>query len=78
MGLINKSYLVTLNQRVTGSSPVAPTNHFNNLRISALTLKNVVCALCPQSRCRYGAFLASAHEARRECQCRSLYRRHDG
>jgi hypothetical protein len=41
---------LTLNQRVTGSSPVAPTNHFNNLRISALTLKNVVSALCPQSR----------------------------
>jgi len=27
MGLINKSYLVTLNQRVPGSSPGAPTKH---------------------------------------------------
>jgi hypothetical protein len=26
MDLINKSYLVTLNQRVAGSSPAAPTN----------------------------------------------------
>ena len=26
MGLIYKSYLVTLNQRVQGSSPCAPTN----------------------------------------------------
>jgi hypothetical protein len=26
MGLIDKSYLVTLNQRVQGSSPCAPTN----------------------------------------------------
>ena len=26
MGLINKSYLLTLNQRVQGSSPSAPTN----------------------------------------------------
>jgi hypothetical protein len=26
MGLIYKSYLVTLNQRVAGSSPAAPTN----------------------------------------------------
>jgi hypothetical protein len=25
MGLINKSYLLTLNQRVQGSSPCAPT-----------------------------------------------------
>jgi hypothetical protein len=25
MGLINKSYLMTLNQRVAGSSPAAPT-----------------------------------------------------
>jgi hypothetical protein len=25
MALINKGYLLTLNQRVTGSSPVAPT-----------------------------------------------------
>ena len=48
MGLINKSYLVTLNQRVPGSSPGAPTNHFNNLLISALVLKNVVSALCPR------------------------------
>ncbi len=31
MGLINNSYLVTLNQRVTGSSPVAPTNKFKYL-----------------------------------------------
>ena len=27
MGLINKSYLVTLNQRVPGSSPGAPTTN---------------------------------------------------
>ena len=31
MGLIYKSYLVTLNQRVPGSSPGAPTNKINNL-----------------------------------------------
>ena len=31
MGLINKSCLVTLNQRVQGSSPCAPTNNINNL-----------------------------------------------
>ena len=31
MGLINNRYLLTLNQRVTGSSPVAPTKQFNNL-----------------------------------------------
>jgi hypothetical protein len=31
MGLIDKSYLVTLNQRVQGSSPCAPTNEFNKL-----------------------------------------------
>ncbi len=31
MGLINKSYLLTLNQRVQGSSPCAPTNKINNL-----------------------------------------------
>ena len=31
MGLIYKSYLMTLNQRVPGSSPGAPTNKFNNL-----------------------------------------------
>jgi hypothetical protein len=31
MGLINQSYLMTLNQRVTGSSPVAPTNKINDL-----------------------------------------------
>src|SRR5262249_61657990 len=30
-GLIRKSYLVTLNQRVQGSSPCAPTNVFNRL-----------------------------------------------
>src|SRR5262249_40215840 len=30
-GLIRKSYLVTLNQRVQGSSPCAPTNVFNHL-----------------------------------------------
>jgi hypothetical protein len=30
MGLINKSYTVTLNQRVQGSSPCAPTKFFNN------------------------------------------------
>ena len=30
MGLINKGYLLTLNQRVQGSSPCAPTNGFNN------------------------------------------------
>jgi hypothetical protein len=29
MGLINKSYLLTLNQRVQGSSPCAPTNKIN-------------------------------------------------
>jgi hypothetical protein len=28
MGLINKSYLLTLNQRVPGSSPGAPTTPF--------------------------------------------------
>ena len=28
MGLINKSYLVTFNQRVQGSSPCAPTIRF--------------------------------------------------
>ena len=27
MGLINKSFLLTLNQRVQGSSPCAPTIH---------------------------------------------------
>ena len=31
MGLINKSYLVTLNQRVPGSSPGAPTNKIKDL-----------------------------------------------
>jgi hypothetical protein len=31
MGLIYKSYLLTLNQRVQGSGPCAPTNHFNGL-----------------------------------------------
>ena len=31
MGLITKSYLLTLNQRVQGSSPCAPTNLLNNL-----------------------------------------------
>jgi hypothetical protein len=31
MGLINKSYLVTLNQRVAGSSRAAPTNKINDL-----------------------------------------------
>ena len=31
MGLINKSYLLTLNQRVQGSSPCAPTNKNNYL-----------------------------------------------
>ena len=31
MGLINKSYLVTLNQRVQGSSPCAPTIDFARL-----------------------------------------------
>ena len=31
MGLINKSYLVTLNQRVQGSNPCAPTNRFDDL-----------------------------------------------
>jgi hypothetical protein len=31
MGLIDKSYLMTLNQRVQGSNPCAPTNHLNNL-----------------------------------------------
>jgi hypothetical protein len=31
MGLINQSYLVTLNQRVPGSSPGAPTKIINNI-----------------------------------------------
>jgi hypothetical protein len=31
MGLINQSYLVTLNQRVPGSSPGAPTIFINKL-----------------------------------------------
>ena len=31
MGLINKRYLLTLNQRVQGSSPCAPTNKIKNL-----------------------------------------------
>jgi len=30
-GLMNKSYLVTLNQRVPGSSPGAPTNQIKQL-----------------------------------------------
>jgi hypothetical protein len=38
MGLIYKSYLVTLNQRVTGSSPVAPTNLFKHLAQSSKIL----------------------------------------
>ena len=36
MGLIYKSYLLTLNQRVQGSSPCAPTNILNNLGASNL------------------------------------------
>ena len=36
MGLINKSYLATLNQRVQGSSPCASTNKINNLDVLAL------------------------------------------
>jgi hypothetical protein len=32
MGLIDKSYLVTLNQRVPGSSPGAPTIFINNIK----------------------------------------------
>ena len=43
MGLINKSYLVTLNQRVPGSSPGAPTNHFNNLTNTCMRTECVVC-----------------------------------
>ena len=31
MGLINNRYLLTLNQRVPGSSPVASTNIINGL-----------------------------------------------
>jgi hypothetical protein len=31
MGLINKSFLVTLNQRVPGSSPGAPTKYIKRL-----------------------------------------------
>jgi len=31
MGLIDKSYLVTLNQRVPGSSPGAPTKYLKHL-----------------------------------------------
>ena len=31
MCLINKSYLVTLNQRVQGSNPCAPTNKIRDL-----------------------------------------------
>jgi hypothetical protein len=34
MGLIYKSYLMTLNQRLQGSSPCAPTNQINNLVVS--------------------------------------------
>jgi hypothetical protein len=43
---------LTLNQRVPGSSPGAPTNHFNNLLDIGADGKNVVSALCPYSRCR--------------------------
>jgi len=36
--LINKSYLLTLNQRVQGSSPCAPTNKIKGFRpINELT-----------------------------------------
>jgi len=35
MGLIFKRYSLTLNQRVQGSSPCAPTNQINNLTYSA-------------------------------------------
>ena len=34
---------ITLNQRVTGSSPVAPTNQFNNLANICMRTECVVC-----------------------------------
>ena len=38
---------ITLNQRVQGSSPCAPTNKVNVLATTDLGLKKVVSALCP-------------------------------
>jgi hypothetical protein len=47
MGLINKSYLVTLNQRVPGLSPGAPTNKINSFWHIDAELETIVSALCP-------------------------------
>ena len=35
MGLINKSYLMTLNQRVAGSSPAAPTKKSQKIELKS-------------------------------------------
>jgi hypothetical protein len=43
MGLINKSYLVTLNQRVQGSSPCAPTKDLQTILI--IFSHKAVCSL---------------------------------
>ena len=60
MGLINKSYLVTLNQRVQGSSPCAPTKTACIAMVScpksvAVTRPYSVSAVCRQIAA--GAFL---------------------
>ena len=38
---------MTLNQRVQGSSPCAPTNKINALETADLGLKKAVSAMCP-------------------------------
>src|SRR5262245_55280272 len=42
---------LTLNQRVPGSSPGAPTNKINNLSELRAIAKHPVSALCPQLQC---------------------------
>ena len=51
MGLIYKSYLVTLNQRVPGSSPGAPTNKINSLNRKSLRSSGKRRVSTPESRC---------------------------
>ena len=48
MGLINKRFLLTLNQRVQGSGPCAPTNQINDLIAVRQASKRVMSVLCPR------------------------------
>ena len=51
MGLINKSYLVTLNQRVQGSSPCAPTKNANFSIIYLTRARHRNCLIWVSAQC---------------------------